>query len=54
MINFQWSDSSIADLLIPVEIFTQGSDVKLLFDDINDGFDATQAITQISYKRFRV
>lgn len=49
MINFQWSDSSIADLLIPVEIFTQGSDVKLLFDDINDGFDATQAITQISY-----
>lgn len=47
--NIYWSSKTIADLVIPVEIFEEGSEIEVKFDDINEGFDETQALTRVTF-----
>jgi len=48
-VELTWNSGTIADLIIPVEIFEQGSEILIRFEDINEGFDRTEAVTRVSY-----
>ena len=48
-VELTWNSGTIADLIIPVEIFEQSSEILIRFEDINEGFDQTEALTRVTY-----
>jgi hypothetical protein len=53
-VELTWNSGTIADLIIPVEIFEQGSQILIMFEDINEGFDRTEALTRVSYVKEKI